>query len=190
MWDDFIAGSLAAIDILIYVLYGERREKPVDKEDYAEHLQRKVPKTHKVKREIRALQMFLAGYHNPSRPVCDDDPDDLMNPLTAEQIAEALDWTTPKGRLNQTKVSRRMEAIFGSPPMEKYRMSLISGDEPDTFSDRLKNGTHAGERFVESDTVLLQKDVEHCVCARAVSSTHLRVHETLANLVYRLLLQK
>ena len=100
----------------------------------------------------------IVAIHNPKRPVSEDEKDDPMKPLTAEQIAEYLEWFTPAGRPSQSEVSRRMEAIYGSSPMDKYRMTLVSGDARERLSDRLRDGTHAGERFVESDIDELDLD--------------------------------
>ena len=154
---ELVMSSLAAIDILVFVLNGERRQEALDREDYGRKLKTEQSKTKKVTREVQMLKSFLAGWHTPARTKLLDEPEDPFKPLTAFEIAEKLGWITPEGNFAQSKVSHRMRAIYGPDPMKVYRESLTSSDR-DRYSERLRDGTHAGERFVESETDDLDLD--------------------------------
>jgi hypothetical protein len=155
--DELIKSSLMAIDILVFVLNGERRLEAVEKEVDDKRPKADRPRTRKVEREVKLLQNFLAGWHNPNRPEPaegkGDEDWDPLKPLTAFQIAEKLNWITPRGRLDQSKVSRRMEVVYGPDPMAKYAATFPDADAADRLGTRLRDGTNAGERFVEPEEI-------------------------------------
>lgn len=157
---ELIASSLAAIDILVYVLHGERRTEKKADESYVEKLKAKPPKDSKVDLEVSSLRHFLLGFHSDAnikmfdRTVAKKDGggpgDNPHDALTAERIAQLLGWITPKGKFDTSKISRRMEMLFGHNPMEQYRLSLETSSTASEFRTRLKTGRNAGERFVEN----------------------------------------
>ena len=115
---------MAAIDILVYVMHGERRERPKEIEDYAKSLAVKKRGSEKADKEVEILKYFLLNYHNPWENT-DLDVNPEM-PLTADQIGEKLGWRG-NPRTVASRVSRRMEQIFGKDPMKKYGQELAKG---------------------------------------------------------------
>ena len=121
---EFIASSMAAIDILVYVLHGERKNKSKEQLDYVEKLKRTKRGKSKFDKDVDLLTSFLLVYHNPR-----DNTDMDLNPeeaLTADQIGDKMGWTGPP-RSVASRVSRAMERIFGHYPMKEYKRSLLFG---------------------------------------------------------------
>lgn len=122
---EFIASSMAAIDILIYVLHGERKSKSRKQPDYVKKLKRTKQGKSKTDKEVERLSAILIWYHSPDlNRDCNATP---KEPLTQLQIAEKMEWTAKKQSTLTSRASRRMEKIFGTDPMEAYKRELYLG---------------------------------------------------------------
>lgn len=125
---DLVAASMAAIDLLVYVLPGKRRRRSPLTDAYLERLATKTPGQKKTKRDLEDLKLRLLDYHNPwtnSGEDKDGKDTDLEKPLYADQIAVMLSWAPPgNGRKGQSKVSRMMKILFGPGGMKSYGNEL------------------------------------------------------------------
>lgn len=127
MTGEFVAASLAAIDLLVYVLPGKRRRTSLDTEDYAKRLSAKTPQHRKVNQDIENLKNFLLKHHNPWTN--SDSDVDVNRPLTGKEIAVLMGWAPPENGLKrQYKASRLMKIIFGLDAMKNYRIELRRGN--------------------------------------------------------------
>ena len=121
---ELIASSMAAIDILAYVMHGERKEKAAEKEDYATDLKKKKTGKTKESKDADNLKRLLLFHHNPwENTVQESNP---QEPLTWRQIADKLGWKGTDHAV-QSRVNRGMERIFGAKPMEIYKQELLRG---------------------------------------------------------------
>jgi len=131
---EFIASSLAAIDILIYVLDRERKERSGGNEAYVESLSEKR-EYKKTKRERKELERMLLQFH--SRWENTETKTNPEEPLTQLQIAEEMEWITGSKKPDTSRVHNRMKAIFGNDPMKVYRRELfkaVRGTQPSELS--------------------------------------------------------
>lgn len=120
---DLVAASMAAIDLLVYVLPGKRRRRSPLTEPYVERLAAKIPGQKKTKRDLEDLKQRLLIYHNPwTNTDKDSNPEE---PLYAHEIAVLAGWApSGNGQKGSSKVSRMMSILFGPGGMKSYGNEL------------------------------------------------------------------
>jgi len=131
---EFVACSLTAIDCLIYMLepvHGDREAA----RSFTKPIRKKPSRSNRMDNEVMLLKGFLRVHHDPK-----ETGEKAFEPLTAEQIAVAMNWVSKSGKPLQAKVSRRMTDVFGKDAMRKYRR-LIKRDIQPGFRDVLDDGT-------------------------------------------------
>lgn len=121
---DFIGASLAAVDILVFMFEQVRGQEPASQSQLSSPVKKKSNKPSRVSIDVMLLKGFLRVHHDPR-----ETGEKARTPLTAEQIAEAMQWTNESGKPIQSKASRRMAEIFGANAMDKYR-SMFEGSNP------------------------------------------------------------
>lgn len=125
---EFIASSMAAIDILAHVMHGERKERQVEKEEYAEKLAKNKRGTLKDSKDVEYLKLFLLNHHNHWENTNIDVNVEL--PLKWHEIAKKMEWSG-KPRAVQGRVNRSMKRLFGPNPMTEYKKELVKAIHSD-----------------------------------------------------------
>lgn len=134
---EFIGASLAAIDVLVFML-----EQVVARDEAtirgSANQQRKTKKADAVIDDTALLIAFLHHYHmtrvTGAKGV----------PLTTTQIAAAMKWS-------QSKASRCMKKFLGPNAMAKYRSKFVNGRIHPGFANLLKDGSRVIDAIVSRD---------------------------------------
>ena len=142
---EFISASLCAIDILVFMLDQVRGDEAVKQNELTTPIKRKSTKRSDIAKDIMLLKAFLRHHHDPNK-----NDETAQEPLTAEQIAEAMQWVNKAGEPVQSRASRRMSDIFGPDAMNKYR-GLFGGDIKRGFRKILGDETRDLEAIADSD---------------------------------------
>lgn len=133
---NFIEASLAAVDVLVFMLEQFRSHRASKQNDPSTASKKRKPKTTwRANKDTIFLVEFLKWYHNPRNT-----GEKASTPLTAEQIAKELKWYSDAGKPLQSKVSRQMAEILGPNAMEKYRRAFFKGDLKPGFKRILGEG--------------------------------------------------
>ncbi len=98
------------------------------------------------------LSAFLRHHHDENL-----NGKNARTPLTAEQIAEAMQWLNEDGKPVQSRASRRMTDIFGPDAMNKYRAQFL-GNLKKGLYEFLKDGTRALDAIANSDTYISEEN--------------------------------
>lgn len=122
MIGEFIAASLAAVDVLVFMLDQVRGQEFAKKAEILGSVKKKPSRPRRISADVMLLKAFLRHHHDPR-----ETGDKAMIPLTTEQIAEAMQWLNEDGKPVQSRASRRMADVFGLNAMDKYR-SIFQGD--------------------------------------------------------------
>ena len=146
---DFLAASLAAIDVLIYML------PRIAKEQSGQRSKKRIPrnrskqseKEKERQRDVDGLRGLFARVHNPNSPSC------RRSPLSQREIAEEMGWRSKTGRLLQSRVNRRMTQLFGPCPMEKYAGMFAQGRIIRGFIKRGPDGGYSYEGVTYDEEV-------------------------------------
>jgi hypothetical protein len=142
---EFIAASLSAIDILVFMLDQVRGDEAVKQNELTTPIRRKSTKRSRIANDIMLLKAFLRVYHDPNVNM-----KTAQEPLTAEQIAELMGWVNKAGEPVQSRASRRMSNIFGPDAMNKYR-ALFEGNLKKGFWKILGDATRDLDAIASSD---------------------------------------
>lgn len=142
---EFIAASLCAIDILVFMLDQVRGGEAVKQNELTTPIRRRSTKRSDIAKDIVLLKAFLRLHHDPNT-----NNKTAGIALTAEQIAEAMKWVNKAGEPVQSRASRRMSDIFGPDAMNKYR-GLLEGDIKRGFRKTLGDGSRDLDGIVDSD---------------------------------------
>lgn len=115
---DFILNSLAAIDVLLSL----DQESALDVTEQGTPAQLKPirnskGRSHEIAREVKKLRAMLTCHHSPSNVDRNGDP---VSPLTGYEIAQKMSWTSNGVNKVPSKVTRRMQELFGPDPMAAY----------------------------------------------------------------------
>ena len=119
---ELITSSLAAIDILAYVMHGQRKEAAINEEESAKALVKKKRGKSKNAEDGANLRRCLLVFHNPWENV--DESANPEEPLVWHEIADKLGWRGAPSTV-QSRVSRAMKEILGS--MTDYKNQLLRG---------------------------------------------------------------
>jgi len=142
---EFVLSSLAAIDILVYKLNSERRQKAVDSTEYAKKLKPTVAKYSNSKANLGRLAMTLHAWHQPGRAR-------KHAWLTQEEIAEKAQILTKETRKPATStVSRLMEIIFGPNPSKTYHNLAEANDRGQKLRSILERAKDEFEKYYLGD---------------------------------------
>ena len=139
MCAEFIKASLAAIDVLVFMLDRVRgpevvkQKKPLNR--------KKLRRNDEATREVTYLKIFLREHHDPRQ-----NPATALKPLTVEEIAGHMGWNEPGA---QVKASRRMAKIFGPNAMKKYKSIFLEGNVRRGFIKLLGDGSREIEEMPE-----------------------------------------
>lgn len=133
---DFIGASMAALDILVFMFDQVRGQEPTGQSKLSTPAKKKSNKAGRVSSDVKLLKGFLRIHHDPR-----ETGEKACTPLTAEQIAEAMQWTNESGKPIQSKASRRMAEIFGANAMDKYRSMFEGGTPKSGFRKLLGDGS-------------------------------------------------
>lgn len=118
---DFLAASLAAVDVLLYML--PRMVEEQSGRSSKKRIPRNRSKNARWQRDIDRLIGMLVRLHCKTTS-----PDFTTSPLTGSQIASELGLVNSEGKPNQSRASLLMKDIFGRNPMGKYTESFKRGD--------------------------------------------------------------
>jgi hypothetical protein len=140
---EFVAASLAAIDVLVFMLEQIRgKDTVVPQNASAPHRKNRQSRSRRVSNDLILLREMLAELHNP-----EIHGEKALIPLTAERIATALEWISKSGKPLQARVSRRMAELFGPNGMEKYRKLFDRGKISPGIFNRNSDGTRAVDGY-------------------------------------------
>ena len=152
MSGEFITASLAAIDILVFMLDRVRGDESAKQSEISTPIKRKSSKPRRISSDVILLKAFLRLHHDQK-----ENGEKALIPLTAEQIAEAMQWFNDDGEPVQSRASRRMTDIFGPDAMNKYK-AAFQGDIKKGFRKILGDGTHDLDAIVGSDTYISEEN--------------------------------
>ena len=94
------------------------------------------------------LSAFLRHHHDENV-----NGQNARTPLTAEQIAEAMQWLNEDGKPVQSRATRRMTDIFGPDAMNKYRAQFLGNPKKGLYK-YLDDGIRALDAIANSDTYI------------------------------------
>lgn len=143
---DFISASLAAVDVLVYMIDQVRGEEPAKQNEVSSSIKKRSSKTRRVSSDTKLLKGFLRIHHDPR-----ETGEKASIPLNYEQIAEGMEWFSNSNKPLQSRVSRRMTEIFGPNPMVKYRSMFQKVDFRKGLYTRLKDGSVGIEAVDDED---------------------------------------
>ena len=143
---DFIRASITAVDVLVFMLEQVQSLKSGMSDERPGSERKRKTNSKSVMREKELLRAYLIQRH-----VLNNDELEKHKPLTAVQIAEAMDWYNESGRPLQEKASRRMASIFGPNPMDKYCAQFAKGKVKPGFRTRLEDRTQSIDGIVEAE---------------------------------------
>jgi hypothetical protein len=133
---NFIERSLAAVDVLLFMLEQVRTYEAEKQSDQTRAVKVKRKKSDVLEEELIELKATLRVRHNPRVY-----GENARNPMTTEQIAKAMKWVNANGKPLQAKASRRMKAIFGPNGMKRYCGLFTRKDFIRGLKNILANGT-------------------------------------------------
>jgi hypothetical protein len=136
---DFILNSLAAVDILLSLDqeddFGEGTNAPPLQ---LKPIQSKKVRSKKIEKEVKKLRAVLVAHHHPDNV---DNDNNLVAPLTGYEIAQKMGWESKGVNRVPSRVTRRMQVIFGPEPMAAYARLFIREARPDGFVMLCDDGT-------------------------------------------------
>lgn len=155
---DLIGASLAAVDVLVFMLEQIRGQETEESKKLTTSAKMKLQsRSRRISNEIILLRELLEERHN-----FEIHGQKARIPLTAEQIAIAMEWYSESGKPLQARVSRRMAEYYRTKNgMEKYRRLFIRGLPPKGTFNKNPDGTSAIDGYVgdEKDLVDEEKDL-------------------------------
>ena len=147
MCGDFITASMAAADILVFMLDQVRGQETDDPNKLRSSVKKmRQSRSREISNEVILLRGLLESTHN-----AENHGQKARTPLTAEQIAIALEWFSESGKPLQARVSRRMKEIYGPNGMEKYRSLFVRGKIRRGIFINNSDGTTAVDGYVEEE---------------------------------------
>ena len=129
---EFITASLAAVDALVFVLDQVRGQESTKPKEISSSVKKKSTRPRRVSADVMLLKAFLRHHHDPR-----ETGEKALIPLTADQIAEAMQWLNEDGEPVQSRASRRMLDVFGPDAMNKYKRVFLGDINrfPDCLDD-------------------------------------------------------
>ena len=143
---EFISASLAAIDVLVFMLDQVRGQELAKQNELSSPIKRKSTKPRRVSYDVMMLKGFLKLHHDPR-----ETGEKALIPLTTKQIAEYMQWFNENGEPVQSRASRRMEDIFGPDAMSKYKVAFEGDFDIRGFKKSLEDGSCDIEAIDRSD---------------------------------------
>ncbi len=136
---NFIEASLAAVDVLVFMLEQIQSDKDVKKNKPSSSIKKKwKPKGRRhVDVDVIFLKKLLSQHHDSVTR-----GEKANFPLTAEQIAESLGWMSKSGKPLLSRVRRRMIEYLGPNAMKKYRSAFVGGRINPGFKRMLDDETY------------------------------------------------
>ena len=117
---EFITASLAAVDALVFVLDQVRDQESTKPKKISSSVKKKSTRPGRVSADVLLLKAFLRHHHDFR-----ETGEKALIPLTADQIAEAMQWLNEDGKPVQSRASRRMLDVFGPGAMNKYKRAFL-----------------------------------------------------------------
>ncbi len=153
MCGDFILASVAAVDILVFMLDQVRGPKSKNP-GLVKRPARKRSRSRTIKDDVFLLKSLLVERHNVAKY-----GEKAKKPLTEKQLAIALEWFSESGEPLTSRVNRRMKEIYGPSGMTKYR-SLFKGKLRRGLATQNPDGSTTIDAVYEDDEISDESETE------------------------------